>query len=276
MVGDNLIFAASGAYIEEDNVVLTIQSDVMFHNPTSIAVFDGRPRGSQKYNEYAFNLSEITKRNVLNNNAQDCKKALSNAVWNLKMKGNCATCVAGIFKNEVNIVNVGDSGLIIIRDGKPIFKTTREREPFNKFKTSRGRESLNVLKSVSFCTRNTCNYLKDKRLFVQEGDIIVMGTDGLWDNMFATNVVEAVKLGRIADRQSNPVLYEEEARNVLKDICRDICCFAYEESISRKNKTPFSIERECKFGSRHTGGRKDDISVVACMVVGRNQRMGGK
>lgn len=102
---------------------------------------------------------------------------------------------------------------------------------------------------------------------VEENDLIIMATDGLFDNMFDEEIAE------IADQVEHEVYRLSSGMSLAKPeiIAQKIMDRAYALSLDKKKDSPFALlakENMMMF----SGGRKDDITVL----VSRVTRGGGK
>jgi serine/threonine protein phosphatase PrpC len=97
---------------------------------------------------------------------------------------------------------------------------------------------------------------KDSQPFtvkIQQGDIIVMGSDGLFDNLFEEDILEEIIS---CQRQNglNPQIISDtlawKAKNASKDL---------------NNFSPFQ-SRAMQEGLYYQGGKRDDISVLVAVV----------
>lgn len=94
---------------------------------------------------------------------------------------------------------------------------------------------------------------------LQVGDTIVMGSDGLFDNIFDQEIVSVVTTN---DDVPN-------AAKALADLARN-------HSVDTKFDSPFSLEARARgfdvpwwkkvFGMKFTGGKLDDITVIVGKV----------
>lgn len=81
------------------------------------------------------------------------------------------------------------------------------------------------------------------------GDVVIAGSDGLWDNLFPEEVARLVS-----------------GSDSAEEMCRLVAQAAGVRSKSEEY-TPFQKEIERRYGAGHwTGGKKDDISVIAAIV----------
>lgn len=95
-----------------------------------------------------------------------------------------STCILAILEDNIlDVANVGDSALKIIRDDKIVFSTKAQEHDFNcPFQLTcmdytRGDRALNA---------------DEYRFEVQEGDVVVMGSDGIFDNLWDDALLETV------------------------------------------------------------------------------------
>ncbi|CAK9325257.1 unnamed protein product [Citrullus colocynthis] len=83
------------------------------------------------------------------------------------------------------------------------------------------------------------------------GDIIVVGTDGLLDNVFAKEIVEVLAA---------------EVAETAKDSARLLAELAWYNSLDVLKDGPFAVKAR-KAGRSHRGGKIDDITVVVAKVT---------
>jgi len=93
---------------------------------------------------------------------------------------------------------------------------------------------------------------------VHEGDLLLMGSDGLFDNLFDDEIMEHLKT---AVPPSGPEPYTPP-HVVAQSLARR----AHQRSFDRKALTPYGVGAQ-RNGERHRGGKPDDITVVACWVM---------
>jgi protein phosphatase PTC7 len=86
---------------------------------------------------------------------------------------------------------------------------------------------------------------------VEQGDIVVAGTDGLFDNLFGSEIEE--------------ILQETEGRSCLQDLAWTIATVASMNSTSEDYDSPFAVAAESA-GLEHIGGKVDDIIVIVAVI----------
>jgi protein phosphatase PTC7 len=86
---------------------------------------------------------------------------------------------------------------------------------------------------------------------VREGDVVVLATDGVTDNLFDEELLTVVRFGGTA---------EEIAHRIAK--------FSSEKANSLSVNTPFaSAIKQLQLGQDFEGGKLDDITVCVGLVV---------
>ena len=193
--------------------------------------------------------------------ARKLKEIVSKAYNSIDCGGSSTFIIATLIKRQINILNLGDCGLILIRfDGTPriIFKTTPKLHCFNTpYQISR-RFSLNQLKSGNQCgsqltTSDSVSDADEFLITIYPGDIAIMGSDGLLDNMHAEEILKITYLYR----------YEHPSF-----IAQAISKVAKENAEGTKN-TPFSLKYNSLKNNdnrNYSGGKIDDITVVVAKI----------
>ncbi|KAM6597809.1 hypothetical protein CsatA_008333 [Cannabis sativa] len=91
-----------------------------------------------------------------------------------------------------------------------------------------------------------------QKVEVELEDVIILGTDGVWDNIFVWEMEQVLK---------------EKIKNMdLKNLSSYIASLALYNSFDKFRKTPFSIA-STEAGKPCRGGKFDDITVVIGRIV---------
>ncbi|KAA8543703.1 hypothetical protein F0562_021551 [Nyssa sinensis] len=164
--------------------------------------------------------------------------------------GSATVIVAMLERNGIlKIANVGDCGLRVIRKGQIIFGTSPQDHyfdcPYQLSSEVVGQTYLDATVSS---------------VELMEGDTIVMGSDGLFDNVFDNEIVSM--MARYVD--------VAEAAKALANL-------AHNHSTDSNFDSPYSLEARTRgfdvpwwkkiVGMKLTGGKLDDITVVVGQVV---------
>ncbi|KAG5623792.1 hypothetical protein H5410_009010 [Solanum commersonii] len=114
----------------------------------------------------------------------DLMKVLNEAFSNTKAKGSSTACICLFCDDTLHAVNVGDSGFVVIREGIIVYKSKVQQSRFNcPFQLGNGSTSddPNIAEKIS--------------VTVIAGDVTVLGTDGLFDNVHDFELEAIVNLG---------------------------------------------------------------------------------
>ncbi|KAF8924301.1 hypothetical protein BGZ58_001950 [Dissophora ornata] len=94
--------------------------------------------------------------------------------------GSSTACLAILRDDELRIANLGDCGVSVIRRNEFIFRTEEQQHSFN-YPYQLGTGSTDIPTDAQVFT-----------VKVESGDIVVMGTDGIFDNLFDEDILEEV------------------------------------------------------------------------------------
>jgi len=159
--------------------------------------------------------------------------------------------VNGENANEVEVYNIGDSQLGVWRSGKGWVHISDEQEhDFNQpFQLGRLKKYM-----ADRPDEGTSYTIETKK-----NDILILASDGLWDNLFPDEVSDLVATHILARRKLQGTLVDE-GRLALK-----LATVAYEKGLDSTRESPFS-ERAESFGHKLPGGKPDDITVLVATI----------
>ncbi|KAL8208327.1 hypothetical protein R6Q57_007739 [Mikania cordata] len=173
----------------------------------------------------------------------DPASVLAKAHLATKARGSSTACIIALKNEGLHAINLGDSGFVVIRDGCTIFHSPVQQHDFNfTYQLANGNEGDQPSSGQVF------------KIPVEIGDVIVAGTDGLFDNLY-NNEVTALVVQGVRSRVSPDVM----ARNIAE--------LARVKALDRKRQSPFSAAAQ-EAGYRYHGGKLDDITVVVSFVTG--------
>jgi len=147
-------------------------------------------------------------------------------------------------------LNLGDSGVLVVRGSEAVFRTPEQQHYFN-CPYQVGSDSIDSVEEDA----------SRVLVSVQAGDFVILGTDGLFDNCFAEDIVSEIEahLRRRKDKCDVPYLAETLAR----------LAFAY--GMDTRRDTPFAMNAR-DAGHHFMGGKMDDITVIVCRVLRAKQQ----
>lgn len=187
-------------------------------------------------------IKEISKDGV------DPAKILEKAHADTNVIGSSTACIIALTDQGIHAINLGDSGFIVIRDGSTVFRSPVQQYGFNfpyqLASTSAGGDLPSSGQVFTFP--------------VASGDVIVAGTDGLFDNLYDNEitalVVQAKRSG--LDPQAT---------------AQNIATLAQQRAMDKHRKTPFAAAAH-DAGFRYVGGKLDDITVVVSYIIGEDNQ----
>ncbi|KAF9119681.1 hypothetical protein BGW39_000125 [Mortierella sp. 14UC] len=227
--------------------------------------------------------------------------------------GSSTACILSLCKTTgtLRASNLGDSAFLLIRDNKCIYESPSQQHFWNcpyqltvlpKDRQQQQQQSISIdskgktvqqdATTAATTTTTTTTAKKTKKYVqdlpkdavqtthqLQDGDVIVLATDGFWDNVFTKEAIELV------DRELGDIIREEQllhssthrlsmsgeiveplsADEILarvRALSKRLTNTARRFSLDAKRMTPFSQ------GARHiqSGGKVDDITVIVTLV----------
>ncbi|PKU87746.1 probable protein phosphatase 2C 55 [Dendrobium catenatum] len=172
----------------------------------------------------------------------DPARVLEKAYISTKARGSSTACIIALTNQGVHAVNLGDSGFIIVRDGCAVFRSLAQQHDFNFTYQLESGNASDLPSSGQVST-----------FPVTAGDVIVAGTDGLFDNLY-NNEVSAVVVQCI------------RAGLGPHATAQKIAALARQCAMDRNRPSPFSAAAN-EAGYRYHGGKLDDITVVVSYVT---------
>jgi len=162
------------------------------------------------------------------------------------VKGSATACIAQLDRNtgELSVANLGDSGLIVLRNGSVILATEPQHHAFNfpfqiavMHNGDHGEDGADH--ADTYTTR------------VEPGDLIILMTDGVLDNIPVQAIVDELRGLPDADPETISTMIVDAAR---------------ERSMRKDFDSPFSIAARCAGLDFPRQGKEDDITVVVGRV----------
>ena len=105
------------------------------------------------------------------------------------------------------------------------------------------------------CTMLNAAALKECILVLQviPGDFLVLGSDGLFDNVSDDVILAEVQKQLAAKKRAS-------------FIAQRLCAIAFNNSVDKDALTPYSVAATEAFDMVYSGGKKDDITVIAAQI----------
>ncbi|XP_055824432.1 probable protein phosphatase 2C 55 [Solanum dulcamara] len=171
------------------------------------------------------------------------KRVLQEAYKNTSFEGSSTACIITLDK-ETNIVyaaNVGASGFFLIRKGKVIYKSPIQQRGFGcPYQLGKCKDNPSVAHEME--------------LIVEKDDILIVGTDGMLDNMNESEIEKIIRKG--IDRKLK-----------AEELVRKIGKAALYNSFNRFADTPYAraAKRE-GLSQTQKGGKINDITVIVAYI----------
>ena len=150
---------------------------------------------------------------------------LTNAITNPKI------CVVHCDKQRLRDVTLGDAGFVVVRNNSVIFQSQRRSFLFNE---------VPVLKEPHDVTQHAYH----TEIELQSGDIVIMGSDGLFDNLYMEDIEQII------------------SRSSKEELASNLAGSAMAAGCSTRKMTPFSERVNEETGQLWNGGKPDDVAVV--------------
>tara|TARA_R100000005_G_scaffold95695_2_gene78287 strand:- start:345 stop:1094 length:750 start_codon:yes stop_codon:yes gene_type:complete len=153
--------------------------------------------------------------------------------------GSMTFCVGQVIDNRLYVVQLGDCGVLVIRNGAVVYRSVEQEHLFNSpYQLGSGTDDLD----------DAWRYHID----LESGDLVIFGSDGLFNNLYDNIILEVV----------NQFEYDEYPAVIALTLAET----AYELSVQENYWSPFS-QRKYEAGlinkdEKQTGGKPDDIAVV--------------
>ncbi|KAG2382187.1 hypothetical protein C9374_005389 [Naegleria lovaniensis] len=203
---------------------------------------------------------EINNPSFLSNPNKIMQAAYEMIVNEKQVQAGSTTCCVASFDKKNNILrtsNLGDSTCAVFRNGACIFVTQERQHYFNcPFQ-------LGVVPAeISTAYHDLPEHAVNEEIVLQPEDVIVMATDGVWDNLFPEDIGTV-----IIDLQDNVFADASQGSNASTplqshELAKRITLHARTVSLDRNARTPFAVGS----GFRFIGGKFDDITTV-CFIA---------
>lgn len=186
--------------------------------------------------------------------------------------GSSTLVLASVVNSCLHYLSIGDSRVAILRESRGRYKlhyiSKEQQHSFNcpyqlsNLPTQRDFERLRCSghgKLVSYMeshpriASDTVNMGHVGSVLLQKHDLVLLGSDGLFDNLGNEKIIDIVTTAAASD----PV-------DLAQQISSELLVQAFHASCDPSYKSPFSIAAKLH-GKEYSGGKPDDITVVALL-----------
>lgn len=172
----------------------------------------------------------------------------------MQVMGGCTALVATIHENKLSVANLGDSRLVVFRkmDGQfsDIYHTPMQQHYFNcpfQFASEAG-DPAQAADLLEFD--------------VEEGDLVVTSTDGMWDNLFVEDIAGIINESSPARTHNSSDL--SALSQLLSERTTKI-------ANNPRSRTPFAQEAR-KHNLKFRGGKVDDVTIICSVLVDEEKK----
>ncbi|KAK7087157.1 protein phosphatase PTC7 homolog [Littorina saxatilis] len=169
------------------------------------------------------------------------------------LMGSSTACIVSLHREEHTIysANLGDSGFLIVRDNEVVHRSQEQQHyfntPFQLAVAPPGQQGRVLSDSPEMAESSSFK--------VEDGDVIVLGTDGLFDNLSEDMILGYVS-SNLKDNR------EESVQKTASTIAES----AYHLSVDPEYMSPFALSA-IDAGIELTGGKPDDITCIMARVT---------
>ncbi|CAO3640348.1 unnamed protein product [Mucor hiemalis] len=202
-----------------------------------------------------------------NEKSVDAHQILDSAFHELRRSGKVAAgsstaCILNLSKTtgEMTTCNLGDSAFLLIRDKKIVYESPSQQHYFNC------PYQLSVVPDT-YPNRDAMvtDLPKDadtKSFFLKDGDLILLATDGYFDNIYSHETLELVNAGMEPIEESND---DEVVTATIRSLAKTLTDRARRLSLNPKRLSPWAKAAQAH-GSNYRGGKVDDITCIVTLV----------
>jgi protein phosphatase PTC7 len=192
----------------------------------------------------------------------DPREVIRAAHDRVKIVGSTTACVAILHGDSgaLRVGNLGDAGAMIARKGSDAFHTPSQQHEFNC--------PFQLGWSAFYPESDTADDAATFSVECIAGDVLVMGSDGLWDNVPHAEVAATCET----------CVHEGKS---AQETAEAIATVAFERSVDEDYDSPFTVEArqngydvewwEKAKGKTLVGGKMDDIAVVVAFIDAREK-----
>ncbi|KAK3010755.1 hypothetical protein RJ639_011308 [Escallonia herrerae] len=247
---EELLLYSGAALLAHPSKALTGGEDAYFTSSKNwLGVADGVGQWSLEGIDpgvYARELMDKCEEMVLNSDSlliTNPVDLLKQSMREAQSPGSSTVLVAYFDSQVLHVVNIGDTGFLIVRNGAIWKRSSPMLHEFNfPLQVEKGDDPSELVEQYRFD--------------LDEGDVIITATDGLFDNVYEQDIASTVS----KSLQAN--LKAEEIAAVL-------AVRAQEVGQSASSRSPFADAAQAAGYTGYTGGKLDDVAVIVSLVQKR-------
>jgi len=245
--------------------------DAHFYNSTAAGVFDGVGGWAQEGvnpRAYAQAMNQAVSESTRQDSIPPLKEMLWDAYTANDQQGSCTASVVVLRSMLLDVACLGDSQAMLLRDGFIVMRSEPQQHKYNQpFQ-------------MSHTGADTPDDAQVWDYIVQEGDIVILGTDGLFDNLAEKHIVAAARQFDIRFQacimQGDDKRPSRSAVDTLYQFVERLAGLAFQASVDQQAETPFSEglnNLNPNSSKSYRGGKPDDITVLVARVSEEKVRL---
>jgi protein phosphatase PTC7 len=161
-----------------------------------------------------------------------------------KIQGSSTALVALVDKGRMEIANIGDSGIMVLRGNREekldiLYRSVEQQHAFNK------------PYQLGLCSSDKPEDACRASVQLEVGDVVIAATDGLFDNLHDKEIIESIE--------------HNLNGNGADFLAKELAKLAFDRSLSKSAKTPFA-EKAKNVGFQYEGGKSDDITIFVFLL----------
>ncbi|KAL5016439.1 hypothetical protein ScPMuIL_006028 [Solemya velum] len=170
----------------------------------------------------------------------------------IPLLGSSTACIVSLYREEQTIytANLGDSGFLVVRSDEVVHRSQEQQHYFN----TPYQLAVAPPQQEGLILSDSPDMADSTSFRVEEGDIILLGTDGLFDNVNEDMLLDYIS--KLKDHREENV--QKTARNIAEK--------AQQLSFDPDYLSPFALSA-IDSGIDIRGGKPDDITVVLAGVT---------
>ncbi|TMW56891.1 hypothetical protein Poli38472_002816 [Pythium oligandrum] len=170
--------------------------------------------------------------------------------------GSSTACIVQLHDDSIRAINVGDSGFLLCRSSPSEEDPTKVKWQV-VYESPHQSHYFNCPFQLGHQNGDLPEHGQLIELDIKQGDLIVLGTDGLFDNLFPEQIASLLD-------SALPTI--EQDGESMEKVASCIAYTAHKSAKGTKSRTPFAVAAR-KAGYEYAGGKMDDITVVASLVT---------
>eukprot|EP00743_Colponemidia_sp_Colp-15_P005992 GILK01006440.1.p1 GENE.GILK01006440.1~~GILK01006440.1.p1 ORF type:complete len:838 (-),score=91.04 GILK01006440.1:252-2765(-) len=214
---------------------------------------------------------------------KDPLRLLERSAMRVKGFGSSTALLCSVTGNKLKFANVGDSAFLVVRRiGRHygvVYRSVEQQHGFNcPYQLSHlpppesfpallaaGFDTLvKVLEKTKYLPRDQVHDAMTGSVLLREGDLVIAGTDGVFDNLFDHEILSLIA-GAVSPREAKN---NHSVPTCPHQLARAIASAASEKASDTHSRSPFA-QSAVRQGYNYWGGKLDDITVVVSWIVSR-------